>query len=121
MSSPSTATDDQDKRIDALFARLGAIYGHIWWSNFKSEKSLQISRKEWSSGLKRFDNLTLKEALLTFRERHPFPPSLPQFIECCKSISNRKIVRKPKEETIKRALIEVAEFNIKAMLGILKR
>ncbi|WP_419420709.1 Vir protein [Legionella sp. D16C41] len=120
MSFSSEKTEIQDKRIDTLFTRLGAIYGYIWWSSFQSEHALTVTKKEWSSALQRFDNRTIRDALLIFRERHHFPPTLPQFIECCKSISQKNIFRKSVEEFDKQAFLEAAELNIKAMLDILK-
>ncbi|WP_131740569.1 Vir protein [Legionella busanensis] len=120
MSLPSDKTDMQDKRIDTLFTRLGAIYGYMWWSSLQSEHALITTKKEWSSGLQRFDTRTIKEALLIFRERHQFPPTLPQFIECCKAISQTNIFRKSTEEFDKQAFLEAAELNIKAMLDILR-
>ncbi|PJE14679.1 Vir protein [Legionella sp.] len=101
-----------------MFVRFGAIYGHIWWSIYKNEVLLEVTKKEWSESLQRFDTRTLKTALLRCREEKAYPPTLPQFIECCKDIHTRS---EPcsKHESIQPARAEVAERHLKEMFRIL--
>ncbi|RAP38515.1 hypothetical protein B1207_01105 [Legionella quinlivanii] len=40
-----------DPRIDTLFRRFAAIYGHAWWSVYKSEGLLELTKQEWSESL----------------------------------------------------------------------
>ncbi len=99
-----------------MFSRLGAIYGHIWWSNFQNERGLAGAKKEWFDALLRFDNQILKETLLMLRDWRGYPPTLPQFIEDCKAIQGRRIPRPMNQDSNKPASREVAEMHIKAML-----
>lgn len=62
MSSHST-TPEYDKRMDTLFMRLAAIYGYLWVSTYSNPNFLEVSKREWSEGLKEFDNQVLKLAL----------------------------------------------------------
>jgi hypothetical protein len=121
MSSHSTKPATTDKRIETLFVRLGAIYGHIWLSSYKNERVLELTKKEWSEGLQRFDTSTLRAALLRFREQAGFPPTLPQFIECCKAIHKRNEPFVHAQQSAQPASLDVAERHIKAMLDLLKR
>lgn len=89
-SCNSTLPKIKDVRIDTLFSRLGAIYGHLWLSLHQNERLLAFAKKEWFEGLQAFDTATVKEVLLKYREKHAYPPTLPQFIECCKSVKKRK-------------------------------
>lgn len=101
--------------------RLGAIYGHVWWSSFQNEKALEFAKKEWSDGLMRFDKYTLKESLLKFRESKEFPPTLPQFIACCKAVMKRKEDCSSAPKSTQPCRSPVAETHLKAMLEHLKR
>lgn len=105
--------------MDVLFTRLGAMYGQFWWSNYRTESLLLLAKQEWSEGLKRFDNEILKEVLVTYREQKTYPPSLPQFVECCKGALNRRMPPPLREES-RTSSQEVAKQHIKAMLKKLK-
>ena len=120
MSSTSTNLESHDKRIDTLFMRLGAIYGHIWWSNYQNERALAFAQKEWSEALQRFDNRTIKESLLKFREQKSFPPTLPQFVESCKDLNKRREPSSLKKEPIRPGSVEVAKKHLNTMLQILR-
>ena len=84
-SSPSPFATT-DKRIDRLFLRLAAIYGHLWSNLYKSEEFLNCTKQEWREGLQTFDNVTLGKALEHCRASVNYPPTLPMFIEVCKSL-----------------------------------
>lgn len=109
-----------DKRIDTLFSRLGSIYGHVWWSCFKTESILNMAKKEWSEGLHRFDNTVLKDALFYFRENSNFPPTLPQFIERCKSSVRRNNFCSAKSELQQRIDTKIALKHIQNLYALLK-
>lgn len=119
-SSHSTKAKPSDQRIDTLFGRLGAIYGHIWWSNFQNERGLASAKKEWNDALARFDNQILKETLLMLREQKGYPPTLPQFIEGCKASMSRRIPRPINHDSSKTSSREVAERHLNALLNKLK-
>lgn len=106
--------------MDVLFTRLGAMYGQFWWSNYRTESLLLLAKQEWSEGLKRFDNEILKEVLVTYREQKTYPPSLPQFVECCKGALNRRMPAPLREKYKTTSNQEVAKQHIKAMLKKLK-
>ena len=91
MKNDSKPLPDYDARIDILFARLGAIYGQLWWSNYRTESLLALAKQQWSEALKRFDNEILKEVLALCREHKNYPPVLPQFVETCRAAQARRI------------------------------
>ena len=113
--TPST----YDLRIDILFTRLGAIYGQLWWNNYRTEDLLLLAKQEWSEGLKRFDNQIFKEVLVVYREQKNYPPSLPQFVESCRATQARRVPH-PIREEMRSANLEVAKQHIAAMKKILK-
>lgn len=108
-----------DVRMDILFSRLGAIYGQLWWNNYRTEELLILAKKEWGETLDRFDNQTLKEVLVLYRERRNYPPSLPQFVECCKEAMARRIPSSLRKELSKPCTLEVAKQHIAVMKKIL--
>ncbi len=77
------------ERIDKLFLRLAAIYGHVWRSLYKSDQFLAFTKNEWLEGLKKFEDNILDKALLSYRTNGEYPPTLPQFVECCKACSKQ--------------------------------
>ena len=118
-SSNSDENAIYDKRIDTLFIRFAAIYGHLWVNNFNDERTIYFAKKEWSEGLKPFNNAIVKEALLQFREKHRFPPSIPEFIACCKEKVARKQLTTVLSEPIKKPSPEVAKHHINMMKAAL--
>lgn len=81
--------EKQNKRIDQLFLRLTAIYGHLWRSLYKNDEFLAYTKREWRSGLEKFDGVVIGKALLYCRQHESYPPSLPLFIELCSSNMRR--------------------------------
>ena len=120
-SSNSGETASYDKRIDTLFIRFSSIYGHLWINNFNDERTIFFAKKEWSDGLKPFNNAIIKEALLQFREKHRFPPSIPEFIACCKEKEARKRPTALSFEPIKKPSPEVANHHLNMMKAALTR
>ena len=118
-SSISTITVEDRKRIDRLILRLMAIYGHVWKSLYKCESFLEISKEEWLLGLQRFNNDTVKEALMNYIEQLSHPPTLPQFINKCKALENRGGAFFTKDVSTKTACTETAKLNLKKMREIL--
>ena len=87
----SGAHHDESKRIDRLFLRFAIMYGHVWRTLYKNESFLDTSKEEWQDGLQKFDNQDIKEAIMLCREQCNYPPTLPQFIDFCRSSQNRHI------------------------------
>ncbi len=114
MSSPSCDASKEHKRIDLLFSKFAAFYGHIWRSQFKDEVFLKFAKKEWHEGLSGFADEILSEAILGCREQYEMPPTLPQMIYYCKQIKKRKEFRV--EEEYIRAQESIVAFNIKQCL-----
>jgi hypothetical protein len=88
-SSTSVITENDRKRIERLFLRFAAIYGHVWKSMYKSEQLLEVTKEEWAINLKPFNNQMVKEVLLDCTQHLKHPPTLPQFISKCRAIEKR--------------------------------
>ena len=86
MSSPSSDVNSDNKRIDLLFSRFAAFYGHIWRSQFKDEGFLNFAKKEWSVALKEFTDSVFNKAIMNCREFYEMPPTLPQMVNCCRQL-----------------------------------
>ena len=118
-SSNSNDTKSESKRIDVLFSKFAAFYGHIWRSQFKDEGFLGFSKKEWADALSGFNDDVLTKAILNCRDFYELPPTLPQLIGCCRQI-NRQSTFYVKQSGYVPASQEVVEFNVKKckeMLG----
>ena len=76
-------------RIDRLFLRLAAMYGHVWRSLYKSEEFLAFTKNEWLGNLARFEDSILDKALMNCLNTWDYPPTVPQFIEGCKAYSRQ--------------------------------
>ena len=90
-SSPSSAPSSQSKRMDLVFSRFAAFYGHVWRSQFKSEGFLEFAKKEWHEGLSPFSDEVLNKAVLHYRDFCEMPPTLPQLISECRRIRKRLV------------------------------
>lgn len=88
-SSKSQHTEEEIRRIDTLFLRFAAIYGHLWRSVYKNETQLELSKKIWLENLKKFETKIIKEVLQRCCEAYSYPPSLPQFFECCRELRDK--------------------------------
>ncbi|MCW8452973.1 Vir protein [Fluoribacter dumoffii] len=117
MSSPSCDSTREHKRIDLLFSKFAAFYGHIWRSQFKDEGFLKFAKKEWHEGLSVFSDAVFSEAIIGCREQYEMPPTLPQMIYYCKQIRKRKEFRI--REEVNRAQESVVALNVKRCLELL--
>ena len=104
--------------IDRVFLRLAAIYGNAWRNAYKNNEFLQFTKREWLDGLAGYEEQLLYRAVAVSRENNKFPPSLPEFIECCKYIRNRDSFCY-KREAVKPATAKVAEANLAKLKEIL--
>lgn len=118
-SSFSTITEDDRKRIEKLFLRFTAIYGHIWKSIYKSEQLLEVTKQEWAMNLKPFNNQILKEVLMDCTQHLNHPPTLPLFISKCRSIEKRMNEHFSRQKPMKVICSEAADLNLKKMREIL--
>ena len=120
-SEQASDTNIIEKRIERLFLRLSAIYGYIWWNMYRSEELLEITKREWSTALKRFDNHIMKEALLFYRTKKGYPPTLPEFMDCCCAIQKRVDPCVSELKSVQRGNEEIAKKHLKHMLELLKK
>lgn len=117
MSSHSSDTSKEQKRIDLLFSKFAAFYGHIWRSQFKDEQFFKFAKKEWLEGLTCFTDAVVNEAIMGCREHYEMPPSLPQMISYCKQIRKRKECRIVPVDT--RAQEDIVNKNVKRCMELL--
>lgn len=117
----SSSAEVIEPRVERLFLRLSAIYGYLWWNMYQNEELLRITKIEWSTSLKRFDIQILKEALLSYREKKGYPPTLPEFMDCCNEIKKRLEPCLVAQRPIQPANEAIAKQNIQAMYAFLKR
>lgn len=89
MLSNSNDINSEIRRIDLLFSKFAAFYGHIWRSQFKDEAFLVFAKKEWREALTEFSDEIFDKAILSCREFYELPPTLPQMILCCRQIKKR--------------------------------
>lgn len=89
MSSSSNDIYKAEKRIDLLFSKFAAFYGHIWRSQFKEEAFLKFAKKEWQEALSEFTDAVLTKGIMSCREFYELPPTLPQMIQCCRQIKKQ--------------------------------
>ena len=97
MSSSSSDIYKVEKRIDLLFSKFAAFYGHIWRSQFKDDVFFKFAKKEWQDALGEFTDEVLTKAILNCREFYELPPTLPQLIQCCRQIKKQTFVDVVKE------------------------
>lgn len=90
MSSSSKDTFKAERRIDLLFSKFAAFYGHVWRSQFKDEVFLKFAKKEWQEALADFTDAVLAKAILNCREFYELPPTLPQLLYCCRQIRKQE-------------------------------
>lgn len=117
MSSHSSDTSKEQKRIDLLFSKFAAFYGHIWRSQFKDEQFLKFAKKEWIEGLIGFTDAVVHEAIIGCRDHYEMPPSLPQMINYCKQINKRKQFRVAPIDN--RANKDIVNKNVKRCMELL--
>jgi hypothetical protein len=106
------------KRIDKLFLQFAAFYGQVWRSQFKQDGFILFMKKEWHEALLPYEDRVVELAINTCRSSNQLPPTLPQFIEICKSIRRRDVFIKA-VPTTKSTISEVAAKNLLQIKQIL--
>ena len=94
------------------------MYGHVWRSQFKSDEFLVFVKSEWQHGLLAYADNILELAIELCRKNKELPPTLPQFIDFCRSGSKRSSFLVP-DESPKNNNPEVAKTNLLKMKHIL--
>lgn len=113
MSSSSKDIDKVDKRIDLLFSKFAAFYGHVWRSQFKDEVFLKFAKKEWQEALSEFTDDVLTKAVLNCREFYEMPPTLPQMLQCCKGARKQIPVNEQSKLDHLRAKLHLAQGSVR--------
>lgn len=119
-SSPSKEAPKVSLRIELLFSKFAAFYGHIWRSQFKEGDGFVVFvKKEWQEGLKDFSDSVIEKAILKCRDFHEKPPTLPEVLSICRDIRREEsaFIKAPQVE---RGDIEVAKKWLKEIIEKLK-
>ncbi|CEG62209.1 Legionella vir region protein LvrB [Legionella micdadei] len=117
-SSSSQNGEVSRNRMDSLFLKFAACYGHAWRSQLKHEQFISFMKEEWSQALIDIKDTVLESAIKVCMANKELPPTLPQFIEICKSIEKKNAVFKVTPST-KPKTPAIAEFNLSQMKKIL--
>jgi hypothetical protein len=107
-----------EKRVERLFLRFSAMYGHVWRSIYKTDESLSYTKKTWADELMRFEDKSLEHALRACMQACSFPPTLPQFIEFCKSHQKSDGFFQSKDE-LKKPEPAIAKMHLEKIKSIL--
>jgi hypothetical protein len=94
------------------------MYGHVWRSIYKTDEFLDYTKKAWIDGLMKFEDKSIEHALQLCLKKCPLPPTLPQFIECCKAHQNTDVFYQ-KQESVQKADLTMAEMHLNKMRTIL--
>ena len=94
------------------------MYGHVWLSIYKTEAYLKYTKKMWLDALMKFEDKSIEHALQLCLNKYTFPPTLPQFIECCKPYQNAGVFFQ-KQESMQTSDLSVAQIHIDKIRGIL--
>ena len=65
--------------VDALFAKLQAIFLSRWTGQFKTEAQVDMAKQEWAQGLSGLSGDQVGRALSYCREHLDWPPSIAEF------------------------------------------
>lgn len=84
MALPTVWTEGKTPLIDVLHARLTAIYGDKFGKT--SDMAYQVWRETWANVLAEQGITTdeVKHGLSVCATQHPWPPTLPEFIQACR-------------------------------------
>lgn len=108
-------------RIDRLFVKFSAIYGHIWQSQFKQADFLNIAKKIWSETLAEISDENIDLALKACTKRHEMPPTLPMFYQLCRSYQPKIKVAEVVKKECKPANEKNVETHLKKLREIVSQ
>jgi len=101
-------------RVNKVFLKFSIFYGHIWRSQFKNEHFLSLARNGWQQALEDFDEAVIDEGMEECLKHREMPPTLAQFIDCCKQLSHKNAGFYSPEPVVM-ANPTIAEANLKKM------
>ncbi len=70
--------------IDQVFVKMQAAYGGVWASRLPTPEMTEAGKSEWAKALSVFTRDQILRGFERCFERHSMPPTLPEFMECCK-------------------------------------
>ncbi|WP_051228298.1 replication protein P [Oceanospirillum beijerinckii] len=70
--------------IDQVFVKMQAAYGGLWASRLPAPEMTEAGKSEWAKALSVFTRDQILRGFERCFERHSMPPTLPEFMECCK-------------------------------------
>lgn len=118
--APSSTSENIDTaRVNRLFTRMSAIYGHIWQSQFKEVGFLEFAQKEWGEVLMGIENKNIHLAINECRKRFEYPPTLPVFYQLCRNFEMGNRVVKIEPIATARSTPAVAKAYIQKIREIL--
>lgn len=67
--------------VDRLFVRFKSIWGHLWASQFKDEKSMLAAKREWALALRYHSETDVNYMISQAKRDGERPPTLPRFMK----------------------------------------
>lgn len=77
-----------ESAMDRLYNRFDGMYPGLWSGKFSSADQIENWRQAWAEAFYE-DGITFDDILTGIRacrKSHQFPPTLPEFIQCCKPL-----------------------------------
>lgn len=119
MSLNSQDIEKTRKLVDRTFLKFGVFYGQLWRSQLKNDDYLTFMKNEWVQALKHIEGEIIEHAINYCRDNKEFPPTLPSFIDLCKTAKKKHaFVQAPKKEG-RKAPSEVALKHLKDIKALL--
>jgi hypothetical protein len=79
------------KRVDILFARFCAIYGHRWKSVFSDPIFVHAAKLEWSPVIDRMKDEDMEAGITLCKVIYDWPPSIAEFTKAALGIDEDAI------------------------------
>ena len=87
--------------IDKLFMRFANIYRQKWIAGLDDETAITSLKREWQIQLAKVDAKTISPAIdLVIANGSEWPPTLPEFIAVCRSVSRDNRMKKHEAKQI---------------------
>lgn len=124
-TSGSYRNETNKIKVAQVLIRLGAIYGHIFTSNHKTDEAFDAAVIEWSASIGKYDYDRLDKAIEKCKTIYKKTVTLPEFMDCLKvsqyqAMLDRdepKLLPKIETEDEKKARIKRGEEGIKEAMN----
>jgi len=67
------------------------MYGSLWSSRFRSDSVIKAAQREWGTALYEFSPDDIGNAFGKLRREFPRPPSMTEFLNCCREYRKLRI------------------------------